>query len=151
DVRCERTDGRVMDSGRFLLAVLLMIALVVVTNIIFPPVPPAQPDAPGDTTGTTPARPPDTTPPAGPPDTTPPSAPAPDPTDRLDSIAGLPDVAATDVAADTIVAASRLFHYGVSTRGARIVRVQLDAHRSMREDGPVQLVPETAGSLVGYR
>src|SRR5690606_4919776 len=57
----------------------------------------------------------------------------------------------TDVAADTIVAASRLFHYGVSTRGARIVRVQLDAHRSMREDGPVQLVPETAGSLVGYR
>lgn len=32
-----------MQTGRFILAVVLMVAVIVVTNILFPPLPPEQP------------------------------------------------------------------------------------------------------------
>ena len=38
-------DGRnhVMDTGRFLLAVVLVIGVIIATNLMFPPIPPAPP------------------------------------------------------------------------------------------------------------
>ena len=142
-----------MDSGRFLLAVVLMIALVVVTNVLFPPVP-RSPAAPPDSAAPAAG---DTAPPRG--AGSEPAAPVrpdpvstPRPVEAADIGAAATDAITADtITADTIVARSELYHVGISTRGASIVRAQLDRHRSMQADGPVELVPEAARALVSYR
>ena len=95
-----------MQSGRFILAVILMIAVVVITNLLFPPVPRtdratatdsvAQPQAPVTTTQPAPA--------GTEPQTIAPSAQTPQ-----------------SVRADTVIIESNLYRYGVSTSGAGIV------------------------------
>ncbi len=132
-----------MEGGRFLLAIVLMIAVVVVTNIILPPVPP-EAGVPADTVSTgavTPPAPAPATPAAGtqPPVATGTTVPAPaDPT--------LP--------ADTILVASPLYEYGFSTRGGGIVSARLLGYASFRDgaEGPAaQLVPVYATGLVRHR
>jgi YidC/Oxa1 family membrane protein insertase len=125
-----------MDSGRFLLAVVLMIALVVVTNIIFPPVRPA-PGVPGDSIiaggDTTPAAlPRDTSVPARPP-----APPVPAPADS--GAAGQP------APARTIAVESELFRYSFSSRGASITGAELKQYESGTRPGEeVELAPEGA-------
>ncbi|HUF49586.1 MAG TPA: membrane protein insertase YidC [Longimicrobiales bacterium] len=130
-----------MDSGRFLLAVVLMIAVMIVTQVLLPPPPREQPPASGTTAdsirGTAPAAdsaPPTTIAPAAPVATADPAAPA--------------------VPADTIRVRTELYEYDVSTRGAAIVGARLLHFESQRPgwDGrPVELSPDSLPGLYSYR
>jgi YidC/Oxa1 family membrane protein insertase len=129
-----------MEGGRLLLAIALMIAVVVITNLIFQPAPVAnRPAVPADTTPEV----------AG-------ATPAPEPRDPVAGIAidpGLAD-AETGPSADTVRATSSLFSYGFSTRGASLVSAKLlehEAYASEAEGQPVELVPAYAPALVSHR
>jgi len=132
-----------MDSRRFLLAVVLMIAVMLTVNIIFPPpqpVPP-EPDAAADT-----SRPAGVTDTATPPAT---AAPAPDATDT--AIAAAQN---GDIPEDTIAASSPLREYLITTRGGAIVGAQLNEFNVLqegREDEPVQLASPELPGLISYR
>src|SRR5688572_18380769 len=103
-----------MQSGRFLLAVVLMIATVVIVNVIFPPVRPTASLPPGDSL----AIPPDS---AAPPNALP-AVPSPAPVTLPGQPAVSPPPVSSDPApVDTIVAESPLYRYGISTRGAALV------------------------------
>ena len=127
-----------MDSRRFLLAIILMIAVMVVTNILFPPpAPPERQATPADTTADTlrPAPPPA----AGTPDTI---APAP--------VAAQP----TGAPADSIIVQSPLYEYVVSTRGAAILNARLLRFESQRrgwQERPVELSPDSLPGMYSYR
>lgn len=124
-----------MNSGRFLLAVILMIAVIVITNIIFPPAP------------REPAVPADTMPRPVVPDNvrrdTQPAAVAPEaelPTDTLG-------------ATDTIVVRSSLYEYRIVTRGGTIVGARLLQHlvQPPRGGAVVELAPPQSPGLFSYR
>lgn len=120
---------------RLLVAVLLMTAVILGTNLLFPP--PEQetePDAP---------------------ETEEPAAavePAEQPEGRTQ-----PEVppAVTDVeeeAADTVEVVSGLYRYTFSTRGAALVGAELLRHRSFFNDGgPAQLIPRESEGLLANR
>lgn len=138
-----------MDSGRFLLAVILMIAVMVITNILLPPPPAPQPQQP-DTTVAAPGLPP-------PQADTPVAA---DPATAADTLgitsaSGTPTAEQTPEApADTISITSPIYEYRVSTRGAAIVGarlLQFNALQAGREDQPVQLASDELGPLFAYR
>jgi YidC/Oxa1 family membrane protein insertase len=146
-----------MDSGRFLLAVILMIAVMVITNILLPPARPALDPAATDTVQQAPV----TVPAAEPPDADVPVAGR----ERPDSpgIEGAQPVApaapglagaAPAMRADTIVARSPLYEYRVSTLGAGIVGAQLREHIVLdpaRHGQTVELSWDTMPGLFGYR
>ncbi|HUP88482.1 MAG TPA: membrane protein insertase YidC, partial [Longimicrobiales bacterium] len=123
-----------MDSGRFVLAVVLMIAVVVLTNVLFPPVPRKQnankPVASQSAAANSAAAP-----------QAPPS--------------GQPTIGPTQIVpsgrADTIVIESPLFRYGVSTTGASLVSAEMLSWQSFTRKGPVQLAPKWPRGLMAYR
>ena len=126
---------------RFLLAIALMIGVLVVTNMLFPPVPP-EPVA--DTAVDTAASSAEVSPPppavtvdtgavvatGAPPGPTPESlaAPAVEPERR-------------------VVVESPLYRHVFSTRGARLVSAELPAFASFTRPGPVQLIVEGDAAL----
>lgn len=120
-------------SFRFLLAVLLMIAVVVITNLIFPPVPRGQRTAANDTSGVVTVAPPQVQPQA--------AAPQPIPA---------PPVTATSPTADTIVIESPLYRYAFTTQGAALVSAEMLNFKSYTRDGVVQLAGRTPGGLVSH-
>ncbi|HEX7050908.1 MAG TPA: membrane protein insertase YidC [Longimicrobiales bacterium] len=125
-----------MESGRFVLAIVLMIAVIVVTNLLFPPEPPrpAAVEAPADTTAPMAPAAADT-------------SRAVTPAERMARAAPAPPVGP----ADTIVVASPLYRYALSTRGAAVVGAELLEFPSFSQPGPVQLVPPDVAALVGYQ
>ena len=140
-----------MQSGRFLLAVVLMIATVVIVNLIFPPVRPTVSLPSGDTLAITH----DTPAPADPI----PAVPNPAPVALPGQPAATPVAVSSDPApVDTIVAESQLYRYGISTRGAALVSAELLRFESFTRDSaqtgnamPVQLAPAGPQPLVGHR
>jgi YidC/Oxa1 family membrane protein insertase len=118
-----------MESGRFLLAVVLMIAVVVITNILLPPPRPQTEAAPASPAPAAPAAPERTEIPAAAP--------------------GLPApvVPGDSLKADTVWATSPRWRHGISTLGGAIVFSELLAYESFAErteGNPVQLaVPGT--------
>jgi YidC/Oxa1 family membrane protein insertase len=132
------------DSGRFFLAILLMIAVIVGSNMLF------RPDRPEV------------------------AAPAPELVTDLPQGVGVGpasvEVAAAGagaagsgagvagpsigsrpaVQADTIEVNSPLYRYSISTRGAAVVGAELHGFESATEAGVVDLVPEGADGLIGY-
>lgn len=138
---------------RFLLAVVLMIAVLVVTNLMFPPVPPEEPVGPflGEDSAQV-VRPPDTqglrlpeqeegaAPVAREPGVQDPVIPG---------AAVVPDApegrGVTDI---RIPVRSPLFEYTFSNRGARLVSARLLGFPSFTFPGPVELIsPEGSGAL----
>jgi YidC/Oxa1 family membrane protein insertase len=120
-----------------------MIAVVVVTNVLFPPVTPV-PSVPGDTL----SLPADTT---TEPMTTAPQA----GTDTIPEepmagiVAGPPSEGLPE---DTVLVTSPLFRYGISTRGGAVAVADLLQYESLTNEGqPVWLVPEGSGGLVRHR
>lgn len=120
------------------MAVILMVAVVVITNIVFPPVPrdrsiPATRDSvdraaePG--TATRSPSPASTAPPAARPQT----------------------IRTLVTGADTILIESPLYRYGISTAGASVVSAEMLGWKSYTRDGPVQLAPRFARGLLAYR
>jgi YidC/Oxa1 family membrane protein insertase len=141
-----------MDSGRFLLAVVLMIAVMVITNILLPPAPsaptPPAPDTVDVGAPTVPAvDPPGTVlqPPAQPEEPAPaPGAPA----------LTAPATELPAAPADTVVARSLLYDYSISTLGAAVVDARLHQHIVLdpqRHGQPVQLSWDTLPGLFSYR
>lgn len=148
-----------MEGARFLLAVVLMIAVVIVTNVLFPPVPPELPATAGDTLVAPPSAPPPppvgTAPPAS--DTAPGRDTAGPPTiAAADSVAGdttaTPGLIGQAAAPDTIVVRSPLYRFGVSTRGGALVVADLLQYESLTNPGdPVWLAPRDGPGLIRHR
>ena len=127
-----------MESRRFLLAIVLMVAVIVGTNLLFGPAR-VQPPVEG--------QPADTAQAAATGEARPTEAPA-----RPATVPEAGVAQAPVVGADTVIIESPLFRYGISTNGAGVVRAELRQFESYAEgDGAVQLVPEEARALIGYR
>ncbi|MBI4409519.1 MAG: membrane protein insertase YidC [Gemmatimonadetes bacterium] len=129
-----------MQIGRFLLAIVLMIAVIILTNILFPPArprraPPADTAVAGDSV---PAAPAETTP------APPPAVPAAPP--RVPRVAAAPAVPA-----ETLAIESALHRLGFSTLGGSLVSAELVRFASFTRRGPVQLVAAGAGPLLQHR
>ena len=124
-----------MESVRFVLAIALMIAVVVVTNIIFPPAPPEPQVAPEEAV-TEPLA----------------ESPTPEPPSIVDAAVTAPTEALAIVPEDTVFVESPLFRYGVSTRGAALVMAELPRYESFTHEGEVvDLVAPDLGPLLDYR
>ena len=120
-----------MDSGRFVLAVVLMIAVVVITNILFPPVrKPAE-----NTTATQPSA----------------AATASANPNATSSTPSAAAVSSTQFHADTVVVESPLYRFGIATSGASIVSAEMLSWKSFTRNGPVQLAPKWQRGLLSYR
>ena len=118
-------------SIRFILAVGLMVAVVVITNIVFPPVPTErQTSAPDSAATTAPAQQ---------------QAQAPQPTS-----APAPAAPAALLRADTIIVESPLYRFAFTTQGAALVSAEMIRYKSYTRDGPVQLAGRTPGGLVSH-
>ncbi len=138
-----------MDSVRFVLAIVLMVAVVLVTNLLFPPKRTRSPRAPADTTHvaapiasrTTTAAAPGGAP-AAQAQAQAPAPPAPAPA------APSPAMVA---AAPAVIVESPLYRYAVSTAGGAITSAELLKYQSFTRRGPVQLAPNDMGPLIGYR
>jgi YidC/Oxa1 family membrane protein insertase len=127
-----------MEGFRFVLAIVLSIAVVIAVNVMFPPTPPAErplPDTVVDTMG-----------PLGPP--TPPGAGAPDTAAPGEALLPAPGVADDPVAVgapaellaeDTIWIETEIARYGISTRGGAVTSVGLLGFESFTTPGYVQL------------
>lgn len=113
---------------RLLLAVVLMTAVIMFTNMLFPPsepeIEPVQESADLVAEGT-----------------------------AASSVAALPSPAMTSSApADTVVVGSDLYRHLFSTQGGTLQRAELSEYQSYTlEDGPVQLVPEGVRNFLGHR
>lgn len=123
-----------MQSGRFLLAIVLMIAVIVATNLLFPP-PPAPREEPG-----APER-------AAAEVVEPEARRAPPPPEAA-APAGVP---AAEFRADTAVVVSPLYRYALSSRGGALVGAELLRYESFTREGPVELVPENIPAILSYR
>lgn len=127
---------------RFLFAIGLMVGVLVITNVLFPPI---ASDSPGGPTA----------------DSVAPDAETPSPTVTSGAEPpGAGDVSAVPTPIDTTVAIgepsppersvvveSALYRHVFSTRGARIVSAELPQFNSFTRDGAVQLVPDGRGAL----
>jgi YidC/Oxa1 family membrane protein insertase len=131
-----------MDTGRFLLAIVLMIAVVVVTNLLFRP---AAPPLEQVVTDTLTVQPSGNQQPGAPPGVAPqpPGAPAPAP-------GGFQASVPTGFPVDTVFATSPLYRLGFETAGASLVSAEILGYESFTRAGPVQLVQPDVGPLVGY-
>ena len=135
-----------MNQGiRLIVAVLLMIGVVILTNILFPPVPRGA-DVSTDSVATSST----TAPPAI---TQQPPAPAP----AAEQQQAAPPQAETEqqpaastTTSDTIVVESPLYRFAFDTRGAALVSAELLNFNSYWRDGPVQLAGRTPGGLLRH-
>ena len=129
------------DTGRFLLAIVLMIGVIITTNLMFPPVPPEPPAIAADSAAV------DSTasPLAG--DT--PTAARPDSAPAVADTAAAPQIAAAPVAIDTVWIESDLYRYGISTLGGSIVSAQLRPFESFTGEGSVELALPGGPPLLG--
>ena len=127
-----------MDSGRFIIAVILMIAVVVITNLLFPPVRRNAPLARDTVHQVQPSQP---------------ANPAPPNTASASTQTSIaqPAPATTSLSADTVIVESPIFRYGISTNGASLVSAEMLNWQSFTRKGPVQLAPNAARGLLGYR
>jgi YidC/Oxa1 family membrane protein insertase len=120
-------------SVRFILAVLLMVGVVVLTNIIFPPVPRRTDNAPADSAIAAPRA--TTTP-------QPPATPA-APDSVKQAVPSAENV-------DTVIVESPLYRFGFSTQGVALVSAELLRFRSFTREGKVQLAGRTPGGLLNH-
>ncbi|HEX6560147.1 MAG TPA: membrane protein insertase YidC [Longimicrobiales bacterium] len=126
-----------MDSGRFVLAVILMIAVVVLTNVLFPPVSRKKTPAARDTASAVQSRS---------------NAPAPAAAATATRPAAVaPTQPGASLHADTVVIESPIYRFGISTVGAAIVSAEMLEWKSFTREGPVQLAPRHARGLLSYR
>lgn len=154
-----------MNTGRFLIAVILAMAVVLLTNLLFPPPkPPARAGAGADTTavqapaGTTAVGAAAETAAALPTAARPADTASPTPGAQAAQVPGAQSVtpsagaARTDtLSADTVRIASDLVRIGITTRGAGIASVVLRKFESYTHAGPVELVRADEPPLVRYR
>ncbi len=143
-----------MEGPRFLLAIVLSIAVVLLVNVLFPPTRPEQGMRPDsalvDTLAGTGRAVPDTLAPSGPGAQ---RAPGPAPGQPLlppsaAEAEGVANAEQAGPAADTVWVQSDVARYGISTRGGALVSVELLNFGSGVGPGPVQLVEPTEPDLL---
>ena len=139
---------------RFLLAVVLMIAVLVITNLAFPPIPPEEgtgPQFPDSSLATEPA---DSSPleiPGAVPQLPTPQAPGEAEPDPLLGIQGAPG-AEEEVADPQVTVEGPLYSYTFSNRGARLLSTRLLNFPSFTFVGDVELIyQEVGGEALGNR
>jgi len=129
-----------MDTGRFLLAIILMIVVMVVTNILFPPArqpAPEEPDAPPAVVQQEQI----------PEVRVPPTVDAP-----RTEVAEAEPVVPPAIVEDTIFVASPLYRYGFSTAGGALAVAQLLQYESHSIQGtPVDLAAHGGPALLSHR
>jgi YidC/Oxa1 family membrane protein insertase len=132
-----------MDSGRFLLAVVLMIAVMIVTNILLPP-PPSQVPAADSVAVPAPVAEPAVQSPV-----------VPDPVAATADTSVSPSGQPEPISDDTLVVRSPLYEYRLASRGAAFADARLLEFRALqegRENEPVRLAPGTTlNGLFRYR
>ena len=143
-------------EARFLLAIVLMLAVLIGTNRLFPPVVPEEPATATDTVGGEVTDEPGVgTPPSGlPGDTGATPDRAVDPGDPQLPSAGVGGVepAAPEAPGERVVTVSSpIYEYRFSSRGARMLSGELSQFESLRRDGPVAVVPDGATGYFGHR
>ncbi len=117
---------------RLILAVLLMSAVIMLTNLLFPPADP--PEGAGTGADTVPVQ-------------APPSGRA-----AVPAVPALATPGITAAPADTVVVGSDLYRFAFSTRGAALVQADLLRYPSYVDEGtPVQLVPEGSEDFLANR
>jgi YidC/Oxa1 family membrane protein insertase len=119
---------------RFVVAIVLVVGVLVVTNLVFPPVRPPATPARDTTTAVAPTRP------------------APRDSARP-SLSALPDSApvVTDEPERAVVVEGPLYRHQFSTRGARLVSAEILQFRSFTRPGPVQLIADPTAGAFGIR
>jgi YidC/Oxa1 family membrane protein insertase len=130
-----------MEGFRFVLAIVLSIAVVVIINILFPS-PPREAPAVAEPAVDTLLPGPDTL--FAPPVLAEPAEPA-APVEPVEPDTLVPGLARSD----TVWVETEVARYGIATLGGAVVSVELLAFESFTRDGPVQLVPE-GGALLQY-
>jgi YidC/Oxa1 family membrane protein insertase len=132
------------NEKRLILAVVLMLGVVALVNVLFPPQRPPEPTQQPDSVEATPA---DLTPPtAGQEETVPGALPIPADTQ------GIPEVVPPTAVApsqqpqveDTVWVSSPIYRFGFTSRGGRLVSAEMLEFESLAEETkgqPVQLVP----------
>ena len=126
-------------SVRFILAVVMMVAVVIITNLIFPPVPRTNVTAADSI-----AAPAATT-------SLPQQSPAPaTATPQPNAPATATPTAPVAATADTVVVESPLYRFGFSTQGAALVSAEMLKFKSATRDGAVQLAGRTPGGLISH-
>jgi YidC/Oxa1 family membrane protein insertase len=131
------------ESGRFFLAILLMVAVIVGTNMLFRPDQKPVVDSTSELVVESPSAAIDRA--DGAQAAIPPRTAA-EPQLNAAAIADR-----TPVRADTIVVNSPLYRYSFSTRGATVVGAELLKYESSTRSGPVDLAPEIGDGLIGHR
>lgn len=139
-------------EARLVLAVVLMMGVVVLVNVVFPPAPPPGAEVGIDTAVATQAQgePTDTVVPDTATPEPRPSAPA--PRTRLD----LPGLVAADdsLVEDTVWVTGPLYRFGFAQRGARLVTAELLRFESLAPGSrrePLQLVPPGAENFLSHQ
>jgi YidC/Oxa1 family membrane protein insertase len=127
---------------RFLLAILLMVGVLVVTNLLFPPVVPEGPTDAGD-----PGAAPEAAPGVATPELRRPEGTVVE--EELPSEAQPAGTPATP--ARTVVVEGPLYRFAFSTHGARLESARLLRFPSFTRDGPVELVEPGAGAVLTGR
>lgn len=117
-----------METGRFVLAIILMIAVIVITNLLFPPVPPEPAGSAGGVERA-----------AGAPQEQVATVDTPAPAARQE-----------EIEADTVVVSSPLYNIAISTRGASVVGAELLRFESFTREGAVQLADAQIDALLSY-
>jgi len=137
-------------EARFLLAVVLMLAVLIGTNRLFPPVVPEGGEA-VDTTATgveDATRPP-------PPETIDAEALRPPPTEA-EVVPGVPATEDPDARADVppevvVTVEGPLYRFRFSSLGARLLSGQLLRFEALSRDGPVEIVPDGTNGYLSQR
>lgn len=123
---------------RFIIAVILMVGVVIITNMIWPP---AQRTTKVATDSLAPVQPHQ------------PAANALPPVDtvkRGETIGVVTPPSAAVSTADTIIVESPLYRYAFSTRGAALISAEMLKFRSYTREGPVQLAGRTPTGLINH-
>ena len=124
------------DTGRFLLAIVLMIGVIITTNLLFPPVPA---DPTGMAADSSAIAPDSTVTPVPQRDSTASTAAAPT-APALAGVAPMP--------AETLWIASDLYRYGISTAGGSVVGAALLGYESFTREGSVELAVASGEPLL---
>ncbi|HUG42304.1 MAG TPA: membrane protein insertase YidC [Longimicrobiales bacterium] len=138
-----------MEGPRFVIAIVLSIAVVILVNVLFPPGPPPPRTGP-DTVGTTIDS--VAAPPAIPAERAPAEA-APAPAETVATAVPADPrtpLGADTTARDTVWVETDVARYGIATRGAAVVSVELLEFASYTRDGPVQLTEPRNGALLSF-
>lgn len=133
------------DSGRFILAILLMVAVIVGSNRLFRP---EQPSVAQPTPDEVVPAPEGSGAPSAPAEAAVAAVPA-SPSGEGGAVAGAES--GSSFQEESVVVSSPLYRYSFSTRGGAIVGAELLQYHSSARDGNVDLVPEDGAGLIAYR